>query len=147
MDTLTDRARDVAERLKAGEAPGAIAKALGMGVNGVYQHRRRLIEKGFKFPKSGRGKRTKATAASAAAQSPKVVTNGHLVHLLGDTKTDLGKRIETIGEAEGANRDERERIEVEMKERSDRLEALKGESDSLATTKGALEQAREAIPA
>lgn len=147
MDSLTDRQRDVAERLLRGESPGEIAKALGMGQNGVYQHRRRLTEKGFRFPKSngGRGGRPKATAAKP--DKPQVVTNGHLVHLLGDTKADLDKRIETIADAEKANADERERITAEMKEREVRLEELKSESDSLSTTKGALAQAKEAIPA
>ncbi len=142
MSTLTDRARDVAERLKQGERPTAIAKALGMkSVNGVYQHKRRLEEKGFKFPKStGRGRPRKD-------EKPMVVTNGNLVHLLGDTKADLGKRIEEVNSAEAANLEERKRIEGEVAERAKRLEELEHEDASLVATRGALDTARQAIPA
>lgn len=148
MDSLTARQRDVAERLLRGENPSEIAKALGMGANGVYQHRRRLTEKGFKFPRTG-GKRSKATVARkpAAAATPKVVTNGHLVHLLDDTKQDLGKRIEEINSAEAANLSERERIQAEVAERAQRLEELEREDKSLIATRGALDTARQAIPA
>jgi hypothetical protein len=147
MDSLTARQRDVAERLSRGEHPSEIAKALGMGQNGVYQHRRRLTEKGFEFPKPSRLRVGRPPKATTQPEGPKVVTNGNLVHLLGDTKADLGKRIETITDAEKANAEERERIEAEVAEREERLQALKVEGESLSTTKGALAQAKEAIPA
>lgn len=147
MDSLTDRQRDVAERLLRGESPGEIAKALGMGQNGVYQHRRRLTEKGFKFPKSNGGQAGRPKATAAKPDKPQVVTNGNLVHLLGDTKEDLGKRIETITAAEKANLEERQRIQDEVKQREERLEELKREDESLIATRGALDTAREAIPA
>jgi len=149
MDTLTDRARDVAERLKRGERPGQIAKTLKMGVNGVYQHRRRLEEKGFKFPKSvARGKSTRGSGRSGKAPAAgKVVTNGNLVHLLGDTKDDLSKRIEEMTAAESANLEERKRIEEEVEMRRARLKELKSEDESLVATRGALDTARAAIPA
>lgn len=149
LDTLSDRARDVAERLQRGERTSEIARALGMkSANGVYQHKRRLEDKGFRFPKAGRGRPRKVLGnVQKAADAPKVVTNGSLVHLLGDTKTDLGKRIEAIDGVEQANADERQRIEAEINERRERLDTLSHEGESLTVTRNALATAREEIPA
>lgn len=147
MDSLTARQRDVAERLLNGEKPSDIARALRMrGANGVYQHRRRLEERGFRFPKTtgGRGRPRRLTAPSRVG---KVVTNGNLVHLLGDVREAVAGKAREIEEALVGNIREREIIESEMKEREQRLLELKQEEEQLGVTQQALEAAEETIPA
>lgn len=112
-EELTERQREVLDMFKEGLPTAEIAKRLGVSDNGVYQHKRRLVERGFlpKTRKNGRGRRRqRATSADGAQARPKasifekIVGEAHRgvqainseMERLDSRETELTAELETI---------------------------------------------------
>lgn len=145
-ESLTARQKSVYDRLHAGVRPSDVAKELHMGPNGVFQHKRRMEEKGFKFPKVKRGRR-KASKAAPIKTSKVVASNGHLSKLLGDVQTTVSKKGDEIESALKANQTERARVQEEVELRNARLGELSAEEEQLKVTSDALRKAVDTVPA
>lgn len=143
---LTKRQKQVLDRLEKGQKPTTIAKALHMSPNGVYQHRRRLLERGFKVPTNGNGDETpvparrRATASSNGRPSdvPKVVA---------DTIKVLDAQGEDLDKALTVNAHSREDVEDRIAQANKDLEGLKVEQERLHGAQEAVHEAREKVPA
>lgn len=66
-EAATERQQQVLEMLKAGVPTAEIAKKLGISDNGVYQHKRRLVQKGL-LPANHSGTTTNQGAEAAISQ-------------------------------------------------------------------------------
>lgn len=80
---LSKKQAKVLKALEKGKTPAQVATSMKINVNGVYQHMRRLEEKGYDVPRVGRGNTTRRAAPEKdaidelLAAAPKVESNGH----------------------------------------------------------------------
>lgn len=78
---LSKKQAKVLKALEKGKTPAQVATSMKINVNGVYQHMRRLEEKGYDVPRVGRGNTTRRAAPEKDAideqVAPKVESNGH----------------------------------------------------------------------
>jgi transposase len=122
---LTPKQAEVLRGLNAGKHPQEIAKAMGISVNGVYQHKNRLVKLGAELPAtkprpSGRKLATKPrrsllTESSPALPEPAEVQVAAPEQTLEDrVKQELGEvsdRITSINAAVKSLDEEREALE------------------------------------
>ncbi len=112
---VTTRQQAVIDGLAAGKEPKAIAKEMGISVNGVYGHMRRLKKAGL-ISKNGkkRGRPRRATTSSRSTRRNGSRKNGHVpseAKAISKAVADGRKRIEVI-DANIANfEDEKAQIE------------------------------------
>lgn len=124
---LAPKQKRVLDLLNKGKSPTETAKALGISVNGIYGHMRRIEAKGYAVPRSTNGRsasRKTRTKASPNGSGP-----------IDKIDSGIARLIE---QAE----DRAKEIEVEAMATNERLVALTAEAEELAKRRKALAAAR-----
>lgn len=144
--TLTDRQREVLDLLEDGKPTQEIAKKLKMTPNGVYQHRRRLEEKGL-LRKKDRGRSSNGRSASGNGGRAKATasTNGAKPAILVETAKSLSQQDERLEKALAENRQECDSIDTEISALTDKRKAMSEEGKSLNEAHRAVAEAREKV--
>lgn len=128
---LSKKQKKVYDLLQKGKTPKQIAAKMGISVNGVYGHMRRIEAAGFEVQRSGRGGSSdRATPAPAASQNGNGAVAG----------VDAGVEalVKTIESRIGDIKEEAEGISLEREKLDVRTEELTTECKELETRHSAL---------
>jgi hypothetical protein len=129
---LSKKQKKVYDLLQKGKTPKEVASKMGISVNGVYGHMRRIENAGFEVPRSGRGGSSGRTETPAPAASP---NGGGAV-----SQVDIGVEalVKTIEDRIGSIKEEADEISDEREKLDVRTEELTKECKELETRHKAL---------